>query len=251
MSKESKQQHPKRADQPGAPLRPAALAAALMQEIAAGLHPVAARFPTEAELQARFGVGRHTVREALKMLTEQGLVGRRRKTGSVVLSKSPLGHYVHSLRNLRGLLDFAQDTVLEIQHEGFLASAGQVWLEEGSWFRIAGLRRTRADREPLCWSEIFVPQHFAPDQLAIRRGDAPIYQVTMDQHGLRLDYVEQEVKAAKLPASLCRLLRAKSGSAALLVRRRYVSHTGTTFEISENLYPADRYSVRSVIRQRD
>lgn len=235
---------------PVAPLRPAALAAALTQEIAAAVFPVGARFPTESELQARFGVGRHTVREALKMLTEQGLVGRRRKTGSVVLSQSPIGHYVHSLRDLRGLLAFAQDTALDIRHEGFLAAAGRPGLEDGRWFRIAGLRMTRTNGQPLCWSEILVPERFAPDRAAVRRGDASVYQITMAQHGLRLDYVEQEVKAARLPAALCPLLKAEPGSAALLVRRRYVSHAGATFEVSENLYPADRYSVRTVIRQR-
>ena len=250
MSDEIEKRVAKNAVEPGPPLRPATLAAALTQEIIAAVHPVGGRFPTETELQARFGVGRHTIREALKMLTEQGLVGRRRKTGSVVLSQRPIGHYVHSLRDLRGLLDFAQDTRLDIRHEGFLASAGRTGLEEGRWFRIAGLRSTRADGQPLCWSEILVPDRFAPDRAAIRRGDSSIYEVTMNQYGLHLDHVEQEVRAVRLPAALCPLLRAEPGSAGLLVRRRYVSHAGTTFEVSENLYPADRYTVRSVIRQR-
>jgi hypothetical protein len=34
------------------------------------------------------------------------------------------------------------------------------------------------------------------------------------------------------------------------VARRYVSHTGVTFEVAQNLYPSDRYSVRSMIRHR-
>jgi GntR family transcriptional regulator len=36
----------------------------------------------------------------------------------------------------------------------------------------------------------------------------------------------------------------------LMVKRRYVAHPNTTFEISHNLYPADRFSMHSIIRQR-
>jgi DNA-binding GntR family transcriptional regulator len=46
------------------------------------------------------------------------------------------------------------------------------------------------------------------------------------------------------------LLGVEGDSAALLVKRRYVAHTGETFEVSHNLYPANRYRIRSVIRQR-
>src|SRR6202795_2265638 len=94
----------------------AELADLLAEEIAAERYPIGGRFPTEQELQERFKVGRHTAREALKALTEQGMLGRRRKTGTTVLSLRPVGQYVHSLRDLKGLLDFAERTVLDVRH---------------------------------------------------------------------------------------------------------------------------------------
>lgn len=235
--------------------RHANLAAELSADIARGTYPLGARFPSEKELQERFGVGRHTIREALKILTEQGLVGRRRKTGTVVLSIRPVSHYVHSLRDIRSLLDFAQSTAVDIQHEGF------VWITnhrprefydspDKRWLRIAGVRSTRRDGAPLCWSEVMVPERFVPDRQRIRKGDLAIYETVMQQHGLKLEYVEQKVTATTLPAQVAKLLVAEAGGAALLVERRYVAHTGATFEVSHNLYPADRYSIYSVIRQR-
>ncbi len=231
------------------------LAALLTDEIGAGRFPVGGRFPTEVELQERFGVGRHTVREALKLLAEQGMLGRRRKTGTIVLADRPVAPYVHSLRDLRGLLDFAQNTRLEIRHEGFASIAdgtvgGFTELLGKRWFRIAGVRSTRADGKPLCWSEVLIPEAFTPDRAAIHRGSEAIYEVVMAHNNLRLDYVEQEVSATDLPRQHADLLHAEAESAALMVSRRYVAHTGATFEISQNLYPASRYSVRSVIRQR-
>ena len=44
--------------------------------------PPGTKLPTEAQLAARFGVNRHTVRRALAALTEQGLVHTRRGAGA-------------------------------------------------------------------------------------------------------------------------------------------------------------------------
>lgn len=235
--------------------RHAALVAELAAEIASKRYPVGARFPVEQELQERFGVGRHTVREALKVLTEQGLLGRRRKTGTVVLAHQQVEHYVHSLRDLHGLFDFAQNTSLEIQHEGYALAkpsiVGSDELASKRWFRLAGVRSTKADGRPLCWSEILIPEQFVPDREAMRSGTEAAYALVMRQFKLKLAYVEQQISASRLPSGLSRLLDADPDTAALLVRRRYVAHTGLTFEISHNTYPADRYSVSSVIRQRE
>lgn len=235
--------------------RHVSLADALSAEIGSGAYPVGSRFPSEQELQDRFEVGRHTIREALKILAEQGLLGRRRKTGTVVLSTAPVTPYVHSLRDIRGLFDFAQSTALDIRHEGF-ASLSERFLEDFSglderrWFRIAGLRSTRQDSAPLCWSEVMVPERFAPDRDEVRKGERAVYEIVMAQYGLRLEYVEQKVTATQLPAPLAHVLRAEPNGAALLVKRRYVAHSGATFEVSHNLYPGDRYSMHSIIRQR-
>lgn len=233
----------------------AILADLLLEEIGQGAYPVGSRFPTEPELQERFGVGRHTIREALKMLAEQGILGRRRKTGTTVLAQRPVAPYVHSLRDLKGLFDFAQSTQLDVRHYGFASGLAQSFyphakLQEGRWLRVAGVRSTRSDQQPLCWSEVLVPENLAPALDTVKEGDRAIYEIIIQEHGLKLDYVEQEVSATTMPAAMADLLHANSETAALAVKRRYVANNGQTFELSYNLYPATRYSVRSVIRQR-
>ena len=231
------------------------IAGDLTDEIAKGHYTVGARFPTEAELRLRFGVGRHTIREALKLLTEQGLIGRRRKTGTFVLSTSPVSPYVHSLRDLKGLLDFAESTRLEVNHIGGVSSDSKLLtgfevVAHGRWLRIAGLRIVRADHAPLCWAEILVPEQLAPPRDTLVGTSKAIYEETMAHNGFRLEYVEQEVTATLLPPAMWAFFGIDGDAAALLVKRRYVAHTGETFEVSHNLYPANRYRIRSIIRQR-
>lgn len=66
------------------PGRIAAVVSELGQEIAGGLLPPGAALPPEHELEARFGVSRGVVREAMKMLGAKGLVQVRPRLGTRV-----------------------------------------------------------------------------------------------------------------------------------------------------------------------
>jgi DNA-binding GntR family transcriptional regulator len=232
-----------------------AISETLGQEIAAGTYPVGSRLPTEMQLQQRFGASRHTVREALKTLSEQGLLARRPKVGTIVRADKPLPAYTHSVRDSGGLLEFADTTRLEIAYEGFVTANRQtaetLGQAEGSrWLRLAGVRRMNDRPGPLCWSEIYVPARLAQDRAALRAHVGPVYEWVMQAHGLRLGHVEQEVQAVALSAGLAPHLEAEAGAPALMVRRLYVAQDGTGFEVSLNLYPADRYAMQTVIRPR-
>jgi len=61
-----------------------AIADTLRSEIAENMYRPGDKLPTEAELSARFGVNRHTVRQALAGLADAGLVHSRRGSGVFV-----------------------------------------------------------------------------------------------------------------------------------------------------------------------
>jgi DNA-binding LacI/PurR family transcriptional regulator len=67
-----------------------AVAARLRQAISDGRWPVGARLPTEPELARAHGVGLNTVRRAVDLLIEEGLVRRRQGSGTYVLA-APAG----------------------------------------------------------------------------------------------------------------------------------------------------------------
>lgn len=60
------------------------IAASLQRDIGDGTYLPASRLPTEAQLSARFGVNRHTVRRALEELSRAGLVRVEQGRGSFV-----------------------------------------------------------------------------------------------------------------------------------------------------------------------
>lgn len=80
------------------------IAETLRSEIGAGLYPEGAKLPTEADLAARFGVNRHTVRHALAHLAGAGLTVSRRGAGVFVAAAPPadypLGRRVRFQQNV-------------------------------------------------------------------------------------------------------------------------------------------------------
>ncbi|WP_295042827.1 phosphonate metabolism transcriptional regulator PhnF [uncultured Paracoccus sp.] len=80
-----------------------AIARTLATEIAKGHYRPGDRLPTEAELAARFGVNRHTVRHAIASLVEAGTLRTRRGAGVFVTSVPtdyPLGRRVRFHQNV-------------------------------------------------------------------------------------------------------------------------------------------------------
>ncbi|MDT1062163.1 phosphonate metabolism transcriptional regulator PhnF [Paracoccus sp. CPCC 101403] len=75
----------------------------LRGEIARGKWPPGTRLPPESDLAARFGVNRHTVRHATRVLADEGLLYSRRGAGVFVAASPvdyPLSERVRFHRNI-------------------------------------------------------------------------------------------------------------------------------------------------------
>lgn len=130
-----------------------AIADDLRNAIAAGRYKRGMRLPTEAELAARFGVNRHTVRRALAELADEGLVIARRGAGVFVAGLPPLdyaiGRRVRFRANLASAGRTSGGTVFSIgRRHADLAEAEALQIPEGApvYFR-EGL--SFADDQPL------------------------------------------------------------------------------------------------------
>lgn len=101
----------------------------LSEKIRAGEWPVGGRIPTEPQLVEAFGVGRNTVREAVRALVHAGVLERRQGSGTYVLSTDELAGAV--ARKI-GAVEFAH--TIEVRRAFEVEAA-----------RLAALRRTRED----------------------------------------------------------------------------------------------------------
>src|SRR5258707_15639517 len=94
------------------------IAAELQKEIRLGATPVGQLLPTETELMVRFSASRQTVREALRIITEQGLIVRRAGLGSVVIAAEPPVLFTHSVKSLNEWLRYSNETYRQVVRAG-------------------------------------------------------------------------------------------------------------------------------------
>ena len=226
----------------------------LVDELANGVYPVGQRFPTEQELCARTGLGRHTVREALKMLQDAGLLSRRAGAGTVVLARTPPKRFVYQVDSIENLAKYAEATVFDVQQEGIVTLhteyAGTLGVQAGSrWLRVAGLRRPKNDEQPLAWTEIFIAHRYA--EVRNRLGDLsrPIYQEISERFGFGISRVERQTSAVAMPREMSEQLQDTAGAPALLERRRYWSDNDEVFEVSMSFHPGDRFSQTILLKR--
>src|ERR1700704_7218034 len=94
------------------------IASELQKEIRLGVYPIGKLLPTETELMARHSASRQTVREALRIIIEQGLIVRRAGLGSVVIATAPPVLFTHSVKSLTEWLRYSNETYRQVVRSG-------------------------------------------------------------------------------------------------------------------------------------
>jgi DNA-binding GntR family transcriptional regulator len=221
----------------------------LSDEIRDGVHRVGTLLPSEAELRARFQVSRQTVREALRLLVEAGLVSRRQGAGTLVERERGEDRYVQRLGRLPDLSRYVRETrrtVLKITDVSSARAAVPLPGDpRASWRMLEGLRYVTSDRKPIAWTRIFVRSAYASVTTERDRDELPIHALVERCHGVQARSVRQEIAGVVIDDDVAALLRVPAESVGLSIRREYVSTAGEIFEVAISVHPADRYRYRT------
>nr|WP_314074493.1 GntR family transcriptional regulator [uncultured Roseococcus sp.] len=226
----------------------------LIAQIRGGMHPIGSMLPTETELCTLYSASRHTIREALRLVEEAGLVSRRQGSGTSVIAQATRGRFVQDITSMGGLLQYPEETRLtalrarETQLDSETASLLGV-AEGDTWLRIEGLRRVRVTTAPICFTNVLIPTEYAAvvEEIGMDRG--PIYSLIGKRFGVQLAAVEVDLTAGGVPENQAELLDCEPGDPALIIRRRYMDENQRIFEMSESYHPAPRFTYRALVKR--
>jgi DNA-binding GntR family transcriptional regulator len=231
---------------PAAPARYRQLADTLIRDIGTGKYRVGALLPTEFELSDRYGVSRHTVREAFRRLADMGLISRRPGVGTSVKAKTADQRYVASLSSLSDLFQYTKRTRLKVLAERQLKAGarlaamlhckrGQAWLEFETCRYLIGTAQL------ISYTQIYV----YPDYVAIRghldKRGVWVYGLVERYYGERIVEVQQEIGAVSIEPRIAAILGVRPGSAGLQVLRYYIGRGKRLLSVSMNIYPGNRF----------
>ncbi|MEE2731991.1 MAG: GntR family transcriptional regulator [Pseudomonadota bacterium] len=218
----------------------------LKKEVVDGVYPVGTLLPTEDELCKRFDVSRYTVREALRVLREEGLVMSRRGAGTTVVPSRTRDNDIHQVMSVNDLLAFGTDTHFAIESIQMVALdkklAQRAGLPEGSeWLQVLGSRRTEDADQPVGKSEYYINRGFAAVGRILMRHQGPIFPLIEDMFGQSVSEVQQQISATLINKKLASELHVDENSAALEIRRTYKVSDGGVLQVTINTHPASRY----------
>ena len=204
-------------------------------------------FPTESALCTRFGVSRFTVREALRTLSAEGLIERKRGSGTVIQPPAARGGALHQpLSNVGELLQYARNSRFEFER---LAESGlpKALAEHlgmaagGRWFRFRGVRMPGGEGDALAVSDVYLHHDLVDIVDHVLPGD-PIFRQVERLADLRVARVTQDIQAVPATPEIAAALGIARRSPCLRILRCYIDADDRVFEISASHHPGDRFA---------
>ena len=225
----------------------ATIAQELRERIALGEFGAVGAIDSEADLCARHGVSRPTVRRALDRLRDEGLVESRQGGGWFVVGGSfhqrlALGTFRHAGS---AVTEAGRSWVRQVVDFGFQEApagiAGLLALAPGE--QVLRCRSVRTvDGEGLDVAHEWVPARIAGD---ISRDDAtrPGIWESLGRSGHAVTSVRQTVTAGAATGADAQLLRTSPGAPLLLVRRLATDARGIPLAVADHRYLATRFAL--------
>ncbi|UWQ58961.1 phosphonate metabolism transcriptional regulator PhnF [Leisingera caerulea] len=222
------------------------IAIALTDDIAQGRYETGGKLPAEAQLSARFGVNRHTVRRALADMAAQGLVHSRRGAGVFVAAKPtdyPIGKRVRFHQNLarEGRIPAKKLLTLETRAAG-LREAEALELQAGDPVLVYdGL--SLADGQPIALAQAVFPAGLLPGLHEALEEDSSITE-SLKRCGVE-DYTRRETRIAAKLATATQALHLQISEGAPILRTTSVSvdTNGTPIEFGRTWFAGDRVTL--------
>lgn len=209
-----------------------------------GAGEFSSQFPTDTDLTVEYGVSRHTVREALRRLQQEGVISRERGRGTFVtapaIERSWGAGVVYSLFRSVESQGFEQRSkVIDLSETNDDEVAGRLALRAGA--KLVRLERLRlVAGQPLAHDIAWLPAKLARPLLGVDFTHTALYDELAARCGLRLSAGKEWVNAVLPDKGQRDLLGLGPRQAAFSMER--LSHAGDRpVEWRTTVVRGDRY----------
>jgi GntR family transcriptional regulator len=233
------------AAQGGAQPRYQGVAAALGALITARTLPPGTSLPPERDLSAMSGLSRVTIRKAVNMLADQGILVQRQGSGTYVAQIQPRPHgpiapTLSLTEDLRQRGQAGRSVWLSRQvGPGCARDCTLLGLPDGA--TIVRLTRLRlANERPLSVERSLLPADVLPDPSLL----GPSLYDTLAERGMRPVQVRQSITAINVSPRDAEMLGVFPAAAALRITRHGHTAQGRLIEVTEATLRGDAYDYR-------
>lgn len=202
-----------------------------------------ARFPTDREIVAEYGVSRHTAREAVRRLTADGLIERTRGRGSFLRGpqfEQPLGTLYSLFRSIEATGAVQTSRVVSLGRTTDARAAAMLGVEADA--ALVRLERIRlADDEPIAVDVVWLPERIGAPLLECDFGHTALYDELARRSGTVIDAARERIRPVVPTAKVARQLGIARGEPVFDIER-VGSSRGEVLEWRTTSLRGDRFT---------
>lgn len=208
--------------------------------IALGHWQVGQRIPTVEELSSDHGVARETIRQALGILVQEGLIERVRAKGTHVL-RSPADTTAHTLEvSWSSLADAHEGAKLKVLDRSATNVPPQRIAHSGSLApRYRTMRRLHSRGSPYLLSTLYLDESIYRQVPARRFATESTLQILQDLPNLKIGCAEQVMTIGMADIELGTLLEMPINAPVCFIHRIAIDSAGTLIYVGEGIYRGD------------
>lgn len=231
----------------------------LINAILGNQYPIGSALPAEAQLCEKLDASRHTIREALRILEETGLITRRQGSGSEVIANTPPVRYRQTVDTIEGLLQYGQRTRLTLVAvrerpltnvviaARFRLALGTPCIEQLA-LRSERVGTRDGPTTPFAMTTIHLPPQPPKRRDKLIKPETALSTMLTALDARTIGRIEQTFEAVALDAAEAAQLQVKKGVPALRADRTYFDREGRPILVAISLHRADRFKYSMVLR---
>jgi GntR family transcriptional regulator len=199
-----------------------------------------------SELVKQYHVSSITIRQALEMLEQEGLIYRQPGRGTFIAHPT-------LEQNLTRIISFTEDMLnrgnkpgTKVMKSGLVPAVEEIArkLQVGPNEELACVKRLRlADGEPLSFEESFLVHKYCQGILQHDFATNSMRLILEKEFGIRLMKAKQTIRALQVPGNLVKSLSLKPGAPILFIERVSYSQYELPVEFLRIYYRGDRYEL--------
>ena len=222
----------------------------ILEQVQSGILRIGEKLPPEADYAATLGISRSTLRLAFAELERVGVLERKKRAGTTIISSQPKRRFSMSTTGIYDLLSLGRDTVLSDILTRKVDAKDNPALniddgKSGQWLEVIGTRTLPNETTPFNVSRVYVPKRFAGIEPLLIRDVPSVFRVIEDNYDVAVGRVSQTVKAIACPEAEATTMGLSVGAPVLRIDAQLYLRNGELMEMSVAFFDPDRFQVRT------